>query len=232
MKILICDDEKVCMERIKSHVALYMQNHFIKTDFFATTDPTAILKTKDVYDLAFLDIQMDGMDGIAVAKELKQRNSKVIVFLITAYEEYLDDAMDLHVFRFFDKPFDAQRLYAGLDKAMEYLDETYVDVFLHSAGKAKKILVDDILLVKTENRKTYVQTTGGEYRTRGSVDAWEAKLPNTFFYAVHKSYLVNLHYVTEYNYSELYIDGNIRVPIASRKQSAFHKYWFEYLRRR
>lgn len=232
MKILICDDEKRCLENMQSHVALYMKSHYVEASFFATTDPQAILKRQDVYDLAFLDIQMDGMDGIAVAKELKRRNSRVILFLVTAYEEYLDEAMDLHVFRFFEKPFNAQRLYASLDKAMKYIDETYLDVFLHSDGRERKVCVDDIILVKTENRKTYVLTTEREFITRETMDIWKERLTNSFFYAVHKSYLVNLHYVTEYGYRELYVNGNIRVPVSSRKQADFHKYWFNYLQRR
>lgn len=232
MKILICDDEQRHLENIKNHVSLYMQNHFVPAEFFATTEPEKILETQTAYDLAFLDVQMPNMDGIAVARELKRRNSRVVLFLVTAYDEYLDEAMDLHVFRFFEKPLNVQRLYASLDKAMEYLDEIYVDVFFNGEDGAKKICVDNILLVKTENRKTYILTTEGEFTTRESMDAWREKLPNSFFYAVHKSFLINLHYVTAYHYRELTINEKIRVPISSRNQAAFHKYWFNYLQRR
>lgn len=232
MKILICDDEQRHLENIKNHVSLYMQNHFVPAEFFTTTEPEKILETPTVYDLAFLDVQMPNTDGIAVAKELKRRNSRVVLFLVTAYDEYLDEAMDLHVFRFFEKPLNVQRLYASLDKAMEYLDETYVDVFFNGEDGAKKVCVDDIILIKTENRKTYVLTAEGEFTTRETMDAWREKLPNSFFYAVHKSFLINLHYVTAYHYRELTINEKIRVPISSRNQAAFHKYWFNYLQRR
>lgn len=46
--------------------------------------------------MAFLDIQMPDIDGITIAKELKERNEKVVIFFVTAFEEYQDEAMDLH----------------------------------------------------------------------------------------------------------------------------------------
>ena len=66
------------------------------------------------FDLAFLDIQMDEVNGITLAKELKKRNSKIALFFVTNYDEYQDDAMDVNAFRFFSKPFDVGRLYSGL----------------------------------------------------------------------------------------------------------------------
>ena len=59
-------------------------------------------------------------------------------------------AMDLHAFRFFDKPFDPQRLYAGLDKAMEYIDGAYVDVFVYNQQAQVRLLVDGDVLKGAE----------------------------------------------------------------------------------
>ncbi|MDD5796490.1 MAG: response regulator [Oscillospiraceae bacterium] len=84
------------------------------------------------YDLAFLDIQMNEINGIPLAKNLMARNSKVVIFFVTAYNGYQDDAVDLRAFRFFEKPFDAARLYSGLDKAMGCIDESYVDIYLYN----------------------------------------------------------------------------------------------------
>ncbi len=232
MNIAICDDDERYLNELKACVEEYMTSHYIKAEFYTTTSPKEIIDNDISFDLAFLDIQMPETDGITLAKELKNRNSKVILFFVTAFEEYQDEAMNLHIFRFFEKPFDVQRLYSGLDKAMEYIDETYVDIFLYNNGEHKRILVDDIVFIRRENRKIIMTTTDKkEYITKESLEEWTEKLPNTFFYLVHKGFLINLHYVTKYSYTELYLD-NIRIPIATRKQADFHKYWFRYLRRR
>lgn len=233
MKVLICDDEYTNLEMLKKHITEYAEAHCLKADICATVSSKDILKYNTAYDLAFLDIQMPDIDGITIAKELKNRNQKVVIFFVTAFDEYQDEAMDLQAFRFFEKPFDVQRLYASLDKALQYIDETYIDLFLYSGGEDKKILVDDIVYIRRENRKVILRTRDEkEYVTRRDLNQWMEKLPNTFFYLVHKSFLVNLHYITKNSYSVIWLNDTIEIPVASRKQVAFHKYWFQYLKRR
>lgn len=232
MRILICDDEPCYLEELYTHVREYMKNRFIDCEIVKTTDPMSVAESDDRFDLAFLDIQMSRLDGISLARELRRRNSKLALFFVTNYDEYQDDAMDLRAFRYFEKPFNVNRLYAGLDKAMEYIDGAYVDIFMSSNGTQSRILVDDIMYVMRDNRHVVMVTVHGSFITRESFDGWCSRLPALFFYQVHNSFLVNLHYVMTYSYSELVLTDETRISIASRKQAAFRKYWFEYLRRR
>lgn len=231
MKIAICDDEEKHLNYLKLHIEEYMKNHYIKAEFFTATSPGKILENDTAFDFAFLDIQMPEIDGITLAKELRNRNSKVILFFITAFDEYQDEAMDLHIFRFFDKPLNIERLYSGLDRAMEYLDESYIEIYLENDSRHIKVPVDDIKYIKRENRKNTVFTNNGNYTVHCRFEELVNKLPNTFFYLVHKSFYVNLHYITEYSYNEIYIDDT-RISVATRKQPDFHKYWFNYVKRR
>lgn len=232
MKIVICDDDAHYVEQLYIHITEYMKNRFIECDITTTTNPISIVKSDKKFDLAFLDIQMDQIDGISLAKELKRRNSRLALFFITNYNEYQDDAMDLQAFRYFSKPFNLNRLYAGLDKAMEYIDGAYVDIYLCGDGAQRRILTDDILYVMRDNRHVVMVTKNGSFNTKESFDEWCSKLPALFFYQVHNSFFVNLHYVDVYAYSELILSNGDRIPIASRKQAGFRKFWFEYLRRR
>lgn len=232
MKILICDDEQSYVDVLQQHVDDYMRKRGIPCDITAATDPAEVLAGGERFDLAFLDIEMGQVDGIRLAQALRERNGKLALFFVTNYDEYQDDAMDLHAFRFFSKPFQPERLYSGLDKAMEYIDGAYVDVFLYDDNAQRRILVDDILFVTRVNRKVYLKTAEETFRLRESFDEWCGKLPTLFFYLVHKSYYINLHYVQKYSYTELYLTDGTRIPVAPRKQAAFHKYWFDYLRRR
>lgn len=232
MRILICDDEVRYINDLQGYIEEYMNTHGVDYVIDTTTSPSEITKSDAVYDMVFLDIKMPQYDGIDLAYELKERNSKVVIFFITAFNEYQDMAMDLQVFRFFEKPFDEKRLYSSLDKAMEYIDGAYVDVFVYSDKEHSKILVDDIIYIETENRRTHLHTIDEDIIVRETLDEWNEKLPTTFFYQVHKSFMVNLHYITKYSYEELYLNETIRIPVATRKQADFHKAWFRYLKRR
>lgn len=231
MKILICDDEEQYLEQLTAHVQEYMRNRYIACSIVCVKDPATIMNENNVFDLAFLDIQMP-TDGLTLAKELKRRNNKVAIFFVTNYNEYQDDAMDLRAFRYFEKPYNVQRLYSGLDKAMEYIDGAYVDLYVFDDGAQKRVVVDNIMYVTRENRRVLMITNDKTIQTRESFDEWCEKLPASFFYQVHKSFFVNLHYVERYSYTELILKDGTRIPIAPRKQANFHKFWFEYLRRR
>lgn len=102
MRILICDDEERYLNEIRLHTEEYLRSHNIKAELITSLDAKEIMDSATSYDLAFVDIEMPEFDGITLAKELKKRNNKVILFFVTNFEEYQDDAMDLRIFRFFE----------------------------------------------------------------------------------------------------------------------------------
>ena len=186
-------------------------------------------------DVILLDLMMPTMNGKQFLQALRAEPGCVNlpVLIMTAVQGITTNLALLGVGEVLEKPFDAERLYASLDKALQYIDETYIDLFLYNSGEDKKILVDDIMYIRRENRKIILHTKdGNEYITRRNLNEWMEELPNTFFYLVHKSFLVNLHYITKNSYSIIVLDNTIQIPVASRKQVDFHKYWFQYLKRR
>ena len=121
--------------------------------------------------------------------------------------------------------------YSSLDKAMEYIDNAYIDLYLYSDGAFKQVLADDILYIERKNRKVFVHTITDTLTIRDDYESCCQRLPLTFFYGVHKSFYVNLHYVQRYAYTELFLTDGTRISIASRKQAEFHKFWFGFLGR-
>ena len=230
--ILICDDELDALDVLRMHTERYMNEHQIRYTLTAITDPSELYRIDTAFDLAILDIQIGPTDGIRLAGELRHRNPRLALFFVTNYDEYQDDAMDLQAFRFLPKPLDPKRLYSGLDKAMEYIDGAYVEVFLTDRGTSQRVLADDILYITRRGRRIVVVTGEEEFSITESMDDFCRRLPQRFFYPVHKSFYVNLHYVQKYSYSELLLTNGVSIPIAPRRQSAFHKFWFDYLRRR
>lgn len=231
MRILICDDEECYIQPLRKCLEQYMVAHSMPFDITELSQPQVVLTSKDVFDIAFLDIQMEGVDGLTLAEELRRRNRKTALFFITNYEGYQDSAMDLQALRYFTKPFDQDRLISGLDKALEYIDGAYVDVFLYSGGVQQRVLVDDILYLTLEGRKVAIQTDKNRFLVTGKLEDWLERFPHTFFRQPHKSFLVNLHHVDWYSYSELQMSDGTCIPIAPKKQPEFRRVWFEYIGR-
>lgn len=104
MNILICDDDKLYIDMIRKYVDEFFADHKI-TDYkvyeYNSGDEAA--KNNEKIDIAFLDVEMDGINGIEAGKCLRNNNKNIVLFIITSYMGYLDDAMDEGVFRYINK---------------------------------------------------------------------------------------------------------------------------------
>lgn len=232
MNIFLCDDDPVYLQALYDGVSAYMAEHHLPYAITSCTDPAQALSNRSRFDIAFLDIQIGEQNGISVAEALREQNEKLILFFITNFDAYQDDAMDLQAFRFFTKPFSQERLRSGLDKAMEYLDGTQIDLYLSGSDLIRRMLVDDILYLTRSDRNVRLFSQDGPLDLRMRYDDVCAQLPQRFFYPVHKSFFVNVHYIQEYRYTAVTLTDGTRIPVAPRRQSEFHQYWFDYLKRR
>ena len=123
MRIAICDDEKEYRELILEYVKFYFNERHIDFEVVQFESGEAIINSNKNFDIVFLDIEMRAVNGIKVAEVLNKQNN-VVIFIITAYNCYLDDAMDLKVFRFIDKNLlTSQRIYISLEKAIAQINQ-------------------------------------------------------------------------------------------------------------
>ena len=119
VRILICDDDARIREKIRECIKIYLQGIEVKrAEIVLFADGNELLKDKGQKDIVFLDIEMSGANGIYVGEKLKEANANVIIIVVTAYSEYLDDAMRFQVFRYLSKPLDRQRLLRNMKDAV------------------------------------------------------------------------------------------------------------------
>ena len=229
---LICDDEQKYIDEIKKCLCDYCYDHSIiyKVDSF--TNSTSAIHSPNTYNIAFLDIEMDNISGLDLAKSLKDKNKNVIVFFITAYEKYIDDAMDLFALRFIKKPIDNMRLYSGIDKAVDLINEDEISFFLKSSGTAIRVRANEIMYIEIGNHKTIIYTENNNYDSAENLDYWEHKLTNVCFSRPHKSFMLNMDYVDKYQRNEVTLKNGKIIPVAYRNQKNFRKIFWDYLKRR
>ena len=231
MKILICDDNLSDAGMIRSAVEVYGVSTGRKMNCTVIDDPQKVMDSKERYDIAFLDIKMGNISGITLAGELTDRDPKTAIFFVTGYAAFMDRALDQRPFRFYEKPIDRKRLFDSLDKALEYFDDNYVNVYVRSSGETERLAVDSILYVEISGRKTRVTATGGVYCDDAGIDSWENMLTQSFFRRIHKSYIINLHYVTACKYTQVKMTDGTTLGISSKYRTEFHAYWLRFLGR-
>ncbi len=121
MRILICDDDELIVEQLQKFLkCFFKQEHLKCPDISVFYNGESLLEDRGEKDILFLDVEMPGMNGIYVGNELKKANSNIIIFIVTSFIEYLDEAMRFHVFRYLSKPLDKQRFFRNMKYAIDF----------------------------------------------------------------------------------------------------------------
>ena len=129
MRIITCDDDLLIIEKLQKYLKSYFNHLHLKCpEIISFSSGESLLADQGPKDIIFLDIEMPGLNGIYVGNELKKRNKNTIIFIITSYSEYLDEAMRFHVFRYLSKPIDKQRLFRNLKDALDLYHSMTVQV--------------------------------------------------------------------------------------------------------
>lgn len=71
-------------------------------------------------------------------------------------------------------------------------------------------------------------TAHGEYNSENGIDFWDSKLAAPSFFRVHKSYIVNVHYATDYSRATIVLCGEYEIPVAYRRQAEFRHFFLNY----
>ena len=229
LRIAICDDNKEYDDEIKHHVETFLYNEKMDFNIDVYYESEKLHNCGISYDIAFLDIEMEPYSGIAIAKELKSINPYITIFIITSYNKYLDDAMDLNVFRYLQKPLDAGRLKAGLEKALQNIDNREIAFKVKYNNKTITLTSNDIVYIEIVGRTTKIVTNSCEYISNNKIDFWQEKLIASFFYRVHKSFIINIKYVSSYQKDCVVLLQKYKIPISYRKQADFKNFFFNYI---
>lgn len=233
MKVLICDDDKYIVEEIKNNLNTFTDKHKIAFDIDSFCSGINPLNSNNRYDIAFIDIEMPQVNGLTLSAQLKKVNSNIIIFIITSHESYLDDAMDLDVFRYLSKPIDKNRFFRALNTAINYFHSNTQIITLEYYDECYSVFTCDIVYVTIENRKAVIITRQKKYYTNQKLSYWKEKLKEYDYFAQpHYSYLVNLRYVSGFNKTQLNIEADsqkITLPISQRNYSKFKKSYFAYI---
>ena len=150
MRILICDDDTLIIEQLQKYIESYFESNHLKCpELVSFTSGESLLAEKSEKDIVFLDIEMPGMNGIYVGNELKKANKNVIIFVVTSYSEYLDEAMRFHVFRYLTKPLDKHRIFRNMKDALEIYNTTIIKVPIETRDGVYVTSASDIIFVES-----------------------------------------------------------------------------------
>lgn len=241
MNIAICDDDSSFRDDLEKHLKHYFNEKSISLNFVQFSCGEDLLNNTILFDLVFLDVEMKKINGIDTGKELKRKNPHNIIFVITSYESYLDDAFNIRAFRFLQKPLNVVRLYKALDDAVELINNDIIVFYDVQTASNVRIYTNDIIYLEIDKKKTKIVTVNEIYYSNEKISVWKSRLSGISFVCPHSSYIVNLDYSIKHTRKLLTLarkdlDGHIiekyEISIAPRKQAEIKHKFFYVLERR
>lgn len=231
MRIAICDDLTECRLSVKCYASEYFKLHHIEYSIDEFKTGAALLKSDGIYDILFLDIELGDSNGIAIAKEIQKKYKNTVILVVTAYHQYLDDAMDIQVTRYIDKPATQSRIFSALDKALSVINESVITLHIKDSQVAR-LKVSDIIYAEAKFKGVFIYTKETVYRIKETMKQLRSMLTASCFAVPHNSYIVNMNYIRDFQRDEITLAepySNIRISVATRKQAEFKRRFLDFI---
>lgn len=221
IQIAVVDDEKECLEKINSHLEQISEYHFHV--FFSDNAQHLIEEYKKgtLFDIIFLDIEMDSVTGIEAAKFISQNYGNTIIIFTTAHNQYVKEAFYVNAFQYMFKPIEFRDFKFELERAIDTLmrrKHTYEITYNYE----KTVLeCSDIIYITTKDRHLSAKTIDNEYLYNGTVREAEKELSKYGFSRVEQGMLVNLSHVRRLDNTKVIMDNGEEVYISRRLYKNF-----------
>lgn len=223
MKIAICDDEQAQRNLIVLSTKKYLLEHKIPAcieEFESAEQLLFRYESSSDFDIVLLDIQMRGMDGIALAKYLRQKNEALAIIFITAMTDFIYEGFKLNAINYLLKPLDEVKLFTCLQSAMEQCNKQQEILILRVDKELIKIKKHQILRVESDGHYLNIVTGEQCYRVKKSMKEIEMELSEQHFLKISRSDVINLYGVERITTKEItLVNGDkLIVPKGKHKE--------------
>ena len=221
-KIAICDDSQADTEYLTTLVKGWAKDRtaIIKTFPSAEAFLFNYAEEKD-FDILLLDIEMGKMDGVTMAKAIRQDNESVQIVFITGYSEYIADGYDVAALHYLIKPVKTEQLLSVLDRAVERLKKNEKELLLKTADETVVMPVREIRYLDVQ--QNYVTVHGKtDVTVKRTLGEFEKELDERFF-RLGRSYIVNLTCVRRISKTEVILTDGSAIPLPRGQYDALNR---------
>ena len=231
MDIAVVDDEKA----IREHICGLVEEQQPESRIEAYATGEELLASGKRFDIVFLDIQMEGMNGIEAARNLREKNANLgvedtVLVFVTGIKDYVFDAFDLYAFQYLLKPIDEDKFAEVLARAVREAAKKKERRVLFIKSRNLTLDQSEILYIESRAKKVEIHTKGAAQAIEiyAAMDELEGQLGENF-YRCHRAYIVNMDCITEYDSESITLTNGDMVYLTKKKYGEFVKAYMWHL---
>ena len=237
LHITLCDDEKTQLALLYSFVTEWagQQKYELEISQYQNADRFLFMQEENPEpDILLLDIDMPGTNGLSLARHLRSKGGAAQIIFITGLTDYILEGYDVEAVSYLIKPVEKERLFSCLDKAKERCGRKTPALLLETPGGAARVKLSDIYYLESDAHDTQVHSTSGIIRCKIGIHELETQLQalSCSFFKIHRSYLVNLSYVSRITRKDLWMDNGTSLPIARGRWESLNQAYLGYYRQK
>ena len=217
LQIAICDDEQFYREKIRKLLEEYFVKHELKytiQSFLSGEEFLNRSESRVKYDIVFMDINMNELDGIQTAMQIRSFHSDTYIVLVTAFINYVLEGYKVNAVRYIMKDTLDTAVTECMDAILQKMRIAQV-TFSFMEGE-RNLYTDNILYVESQKHKSiffYMESSIVNYHIYDKLDSIEQKLSEYGFLRIHKSYLVNMKHIRKISNYMVYMDTGEELPV-------------------
>ena len=213
-KIGICDDESTVIEYEKTIVNAWASSkgHNIVLRTFNSAEAFLFqYEEEHDYDILLLDIEMGGMNGLTLAKKIREKNELVQIIFVTGYSEYISEGYEVAALHYLMKPVKENKLLEVLNRATDKLKKNDKALIIDSGDGISRVPLFEIRYL--EVNQNYVTIHAKEDITiKKPLKELEAELDDRFF-RIGRSYIINLNCIERVSKKDVYLNTGDTLPL-------------------
>lgn len=202
LTIAVCDDESITLKVNCTYMEELSKKYKLDANILGFYNGEAVLEymehNEDI-DIAFLDVDMKGMNGIQTADMMIRRNPRIVIIFITGHREYAYDAFTVEAFSFLVKPIDPERLDRIFKKAILQVNDLMnrklrSTLIITEDNIKKKLNQSAILYIERIESQSVIVTKTAKHSIYETITSLESRLEDNFL-RVNQGIIVNLNEV-------------------------------------
>ncbi len=183
-------------------------------------------------DLYFLDDKIDtDISGIELAREIRKINDRADIIFTTREDKFVYSAFEVNALRYLLKPIDRAKFFEAMNSAMRNIKKKYSKTMVCNQGqKYLQLPISEIIYFETVDRKLRVVTYHKEYIVDNKINDVDKQMQGKGFFRTHKSYVINMKHVKEYDQSTVVMQNEDVVYISRLRVKQFKESFKNYLK--
>lgn len=200
----------------------------IKSELFPSAESFLFRYAEDKdWDILLLDIEMGAMDGVTMAKRVRQDNEAVQIVFVTGFGDYIAEGYEVSALHYLMKPVKQEKLFSVLDRAVSAIQKTERVILLPVGGEMLRLPVSRIQYVEAFSHTVTIVTTTDALQIKLPISEIEKMLSDGFI-RCHRSYLVGLKHIARLSKTEVILDSSKILPMSRSAAPLVHKAFISY----